>query len=799
MSYSSSRSLAFRCARLCAPLLVLFTVLMLSYQGRAAGLPAGFAETVVAGGLSAPTAMALAPDGRIFVTQQGGSLRVIKNGALLATPFVTVSTTSSGERGLLGVAFDPDFVNNHYVYIYYTVPTAPIHNRISRFTANGDVAAAGSEFVLMDLDNLSSATNHNGGAIHFGPDGKLYVAVGENANPANAQSINTRLGKLLRINSDGTIPSDNPTSIPGIAGTPTGLNRAIWSAGLRNPYTFAFQPGTGRMFINDVGQSTWEEINDGIIGSNYAWNVCEGFCSPPNPTYRDPLFEYGHGSGTSTGCAITGGVFYNPANNQFPASYVGKYFYGDYCSGWIRRFDPVTATSQDFATGISAPLDMFVGGDGSLYYLSNGAGTVMRVRYTVQSIYGHITYADDPNLGARNVTVSITAPGGFVTRTAMTDVNGDYTFTELPLGNSYTVTPTKTGGVNNITAADAIKVGRFAAGLDIPTANQAIAADVDGDGLVTSYDASYISRYVNLLGGTANVGTWAFLPANRTYPNFSNTQPNQNFTAVLKGDVDGNWSPARPGNEENVVSAFLSGNAAYDSTQLAGLGAATDRPSEPPADARVTYSGTSPNSPLAISVSLPNAMGQHGLTVSIPISVGDMTGQGVRSYDLQVSFDPTVLQPTGQPFTSLGTLSAGMIIAANANNSGHIVISAYQANDLAGAGTLINLNFNVVGTAGQSTSLSFVDYNDPNNIFHPGFRFDAGNPAATTTNGSFSAKGPSPTPTFTPTATPTSTATPVDCTTTMYASTTSGNYISININTAASTMVGTLPTGATTA
>ena len=202
----------------------------------------------------AATAMAFAPDGRLFVCLQSGQVRVInKDGVLLANPFVTLSVDSNGERGLLGVAFDPNFASNHYVYLYYTVPGSPAHNRISRFTANGNVAAANSEFVLVDLDNLSNATNHNGGAIHFGPDGKLYVGVGENANGANAQSLSNRLGKILRINSNGTIPSDNPRSFPGIAGSTSGANRAIWAVGLRNPFTFAFQPGTARLFINDVG------------------------------------------------------------------------------------------------------------------------------------------------------------------------------------------------------------------------------------------------------------------------------------------------------------------------------------------------------------------------------------------------------------------------------------------------------------------------------------------------------------------------------------------------------------------
>jgi glucose/arabinose dehydrogenase len=349
----------------------------------AATLPAGFTESQWGSDMSGgPTAMAFAPDGRLFVCLQDGHLRVIdKDGVLLANPFVTLSVDSNGERGLLGVAFDPNFASNHYVYVYYTVPGSPAHNRISRFTANGDVAVTNTEFVVVDLDNLSSATNHNGGAIHFGPDGKLYVGVGENANGANAQSLSNRLGKILRINSDGTIPSDNPASFPGITGSTSGANRAIWAVGLRNPFTFAFQSGTTRMFINDVGQSTWEEINDGIAGSNYGWPAAEGPASPPNPNFRDPIFYYGHGSSSTTGCAIVGGAFYNPPVLQFPSSFVGKYFFADLCSGWVRVLDPSSNTASDFASGISSPVDLHVGPDGALYYLTHGGG-VFRVQAT---------------------------------------------------------------------------------------------------------------------------------------------------------------------------------------------------------------------------------------------------------------------------------------------------------------------------------------------------------------------------------------------------------------------------------
>ena len=340
----------------------------------AATLPSGFSESVVATGISSPTAMAFAPDGRLFVCQQNGQLRVIKNDTLLATPFLTVTTDSTGERGLLGVAFDPDFANNQLVYIYYTVPGSPPHNRVSRFTAGGDLAVPGSEAVVLELNDLSTANNHNGGAIHFGLDGELYVAVGENANSANSQTLANLLGKMLRIYANGSIPADNP-----FYNTTTGVNRAIWALGLRNPFTFAFHPGTGRMFINDVGQNSWEEINDGFAGANYGWPNCEGACTPSDSHFRDPIYQYSH----AEGCAIVGGAFYNPAAAQFPPEYTGVYFFADLCGGWIRKLDPAAGNQvTTFATGLINPVDLAVSADGSLYYLDRGPGSVSRVRFT---------------------------------------------------------------------------------------------------------------------------------------------------------------------------------------------------------------------------------------------------------------------------------------------------------------------------------------------------------------------------------------------------------------------------------
>ncbi len=193
---------------------------------------------------------------------------------------------------------------------------------------------AASEVPILDLNNLS-ATNHNGGAIHFGPDDKLYIAVGENANSANSQISATCWGRCYEsMRTAPFLPTIQQLFRESPALT-SGNNQAIWSVGLRNPYTFDFQPGSGRMFINDVGQTSWEEINDGIVGSNYGWSNCEGACAPPNANFRDPLFQYGHGTGATTGCAITGGAFYNPT------VHVSERIRGEvFLRGVLQRMDP---------------------------------------------------------------------------------------------------------------------------------------------------------------------------------------------------------------------------------------------------------------------------------------------------------------------------------------------------------------------------------------------------------------------------------------------------------------------------
>jgi putative heme-binding domain-containing protein len=334
-------------------------------------LPSGFTMTKVGGGLTGLTALAASADGRLFVCEQTGSLRVVKHGTLLPEPFVSLKVDSHWERGLIGVALDPEFSANGYVYITYISPDPYPHHRVSRFTARGDAAAPGSEFILLKGDDQrtlggSVPGGHQGGALHFGADQKLYVAIGDQTAGLPAQRPDTFQGKLLRINPDGTIPGDNPFNSQA-----RGKYRAIWAIGLRNPFTFAVQPETGRIYINDVGQDSWEEINEGFAGANYGWPASEG--KTTDPRFRAPVYTYRVAS-------VAGGAFcpIGPSAS-FPRQYQGKYFFMDFVKGWIKVLDPDPPRRTEpttFATGLRRPVDLTFGPNGELYVLLRDAWVI---------------------------------------------------------------------------------------------------------------------------------------------------------------------------------------------------------------------------------------------------------------------------------------------------------------------------------------------------------------------------------------------------------------------------------------
>jgi glucose/arabinose dehydrogenase len=345
----------------------------------AAAVPAGFTQRTVVRRLAGGTDMAFAPDGRLFVTLKGGVVRYRRPTGSVATLLnFSRKVNDSGERGLLGVAVDPRFATNHHLYLVYTrraTGTQPIHNRLVRVTVRNGRMAPGSERLLFRF-NAQRATNHVGGSVQVGRDGKLYVSHGENARDAQAQSLSNLLGKIVRLNRNGTIPADNP-----FFARTTGRNRAIWARGLRNPFKFAFDPRTSRAFVNDVGAQAWEEVNRLARGENYGWPTHEGPESAAR--FRPPVFAYRHGTTPSTGCSITGGEFYRPARRNFPARFAGDYFFADLCNGWVRRYDPGTDRTIPFADGLGAPVDLEAGPRGALYVLVFGQpGRLVQIRFT---------------------------------------------------------------------------------------------------------------------------------------------------------------------------------------------------------------------------------------------------------------------------------------------------------------------------------------------------------------------------------------------------------------------------------
>jgi glucose/arabinose dehydrogenase len=443
------------CVQLCIALF-----LLLSYaQGQT--LPANFQRVQVTASLSNPTAMAFTPDGRVLICQQGGQLRVVKNGSLLSTPAVSLSVNTSGERGLIGVAVDPNFASNQFIYLYYTHTSGP-HNRLSRFTMTGDVA--GSETTILDLPTLSGIY-HNGGGLAFGNDGKLYVAVGENQVGSNAQNLDTYLGKLLRINSDGTVPTGNPF-------TGGAARSRVWAYGLRNPFTIASDPVSGKIFVNDVGNATWEEINDATTGGrNFGWPDKEGMCTSGCSGFTNPIYVYATNRNdpppAGQGCAINGGTFFNGAISNYPATYNGRYFFLDYCGSWIDNINPASATPtrSGFGTGLGTGLVYIKQGtDGNLYYMSRDNNALYRIIYSGTQAPVITTQPQSITISQGNTaTFSVTATGNpaptYQWRKNGTNISGatsaTYTITNVQPSHAGTYSVVVTNSAGSVTSSNA--------------------------------------------------------------------------------------------------------------------------------------------------------------------------------------------------------------------------------------------------------------------------------------------------------------------------------------------------------
>ena len=392
---------------LLAPAIALVSAGVSTPIAAAATVPAGFVDTPVAS-VNDPTTIVPISTGRAVVLDQNGSVRVLNGNTLVPTPALTLAVCGGGgtERGLLGFAVDRDFTGAGNVFVYYT-RSAPggCVNRVSRFFMNGDTIDPASETVL--LDNIASA-NHNGGDLEVGNDGFLYVSIGDaGSDPRNdsgsggsndaAQDGSILNGKIVRITTDGQPAPGNPFSGPGTAicatrgaspATPTNACQEIFAYGLRNPYRFAFDTNTGatRFFINDVGQTTREEVNDGVLGANYGWNAREGQCTRganppcagPPAGLTDPITDYPR----SVGTFITAGAFV--PDGIWPAEYDGAYLFADGGTGniFVRKANGSVDYNAPFATGAFGIADMaFVPDHGgyTLMYVLSGSNAVRRI------------------------------------------------------------------------------------------------------------------------------------------------------------------------------------------------------------------------------------------------------------------------------------------------------------------------------------------------------------------------------------------------------------------------------------
>lgn len=353
-------------------------------------------------GLNLPVSIAHANDSRLFVVQQSGQIRVIApNGTLTPTPFLDISdriTDTYYEQGLLGLAFDPAYASNGHFYVHYTHRDSG-DIKISRFsvTSNPNVADPNSEVNLLTIPH-ATYQNHNGGDLHFGPDGYLYIAVGDggssNDPENNAQRLDTWLGKILRVHVSNqvtyTVPASNPFTQTANA------RPEIWAFGLRNPWRFSFDRATGHMYIADVGQGVYEELDfqpAGVGGQNYGWRCYEGPiptpdvnpCPSPTITYTPPVAWYDH----SVGYVVTGGYVYR--GSQQPGLQ-GFYFWADYATGlwWaIRPGNWYTVSLGQVLFGVST-----FGEDaqGELYAADHSNGILYKIQGTLPAYFNHLPF-----------------------------------------------------------------------------------------------------------------------------------------------------------------------------------------------------------------------------------------------------------------------------------------------------------------------------------------------------------------------------------------------------------------------
>lgn len=362
-------------------------------------VPPGFTQTLVASGLAKPTVIAFAPNGDIWIGEQSGAIVVSHNGVIQSNPVVTLKVDATIERGLLGLAFDPNFASNGFIYVSYV--TATDFSQVSRLTVVKGTASLASERILV-RGNQSQGPNGPGNGLKVGPDGKLWWSTGDNP-PAwsNAQSLTNIYGKIIRLNLDGTAPADNPfVNVPG-------AQPGIYAYGLRNPFRFSFLPGGGLM-TTDTGSSYWEELNTIQPGGNYGWPFYEGNCFSCGSI--NPAYAYGHlpqDGAISAVAAYTGATF--------PAAYRHVVFIGDYNRRDIEAvtFDPAYRTALStavFDVNAGSIADLEQGPDGNLYFVGIFEGKLWKIS-APGPFPPSATASANPGAGTAPLSVQLSSAG----------------------------------------------------------------------------------------------------------------------------------------------------------------------------------------------------------------------------------------------------------------------------------------------------------------------------------------------------------------------------------------------------
>lgn len=389
-------------------------------------------------GFNTPTEVTNAGDSRLFVVQKNGLIKIVNpNGTINTTNFLNITSliTNTGEQGLLGLAFHPNYATNGFFYVNYNNTSG--NTVVARYTVSGDanVANASSTQILLTITR-PSATNHNGGSLKFGPDGYLYISTGDGADSVRAQNTNELLGKILRIDVNSGSPYGIPTTNP-FAGATAGADE-IWAYGLRNPWKFSFNRTNGDLWIADVGEVTIEEINKVLptaAGLNYGWRCYEGNnsynltgCAAMN-TMTFPLAQYTH----ADGCSITGGYAYT--GTTYP-NFAGKYFFADYCRN---RIGTVTAagniTYTPNFTGSNSFTTFGEDVNGELYIASSG-GTVYKIVDTSLNTdsFVHNGFLMTPNPADERIVIA-NKNGAILNHLSVIDLSGKLLM-ELPLENT---------------------------------------------------------------------------------------------------------------------------------------------------------------------------------------------------------------------------------------------------------------------------------------------------------------------------------------------------------------------------